>query len=196
MTAAENSWNALNRTYTEQSRRLGEAHASIANLTSAAAARKAASTNELTRLLDENRILERRAEEARNTIAEREAELERMSDAEDKKERAWQKKLEDETRARQDAEKRVSELRTVVNRLTTASGEGGELSSAAALASEQRAGGRSYIRSVMEFEIQAQQLQEAKEENKRLTNLLDDICSEIDEKVSIANAYRRSNTER
>lgn len=183
LTSAQSSLQALQRTYASQSTRLAEAHANIATLTSAAASKKASSSNEISRLIDENKILEKRAAEARNTILEREAELEKLADAQSEDARVWSEKLRKEDRARKEAEKRASDLKVVVDRLTLAHGDGSDLSPAAALAIGQREGGKSYTSFFTEFTLQENKLREAEEEVVRLTALLDEISADIREKV-------------
>ena len=116
LTSAESSHQALQRSYNDQSRRLAEAHANIANLTTAAASKKASTSIELHRLSEENRVLEKRAEDARATISDREAELERviLDHETDKKE--WSDKWKAEERRRKEAEKRAEDLHAVVCR--------------------------------------------------------------------------------
>ena len=182
-TAAENSHRALQRTYNDQSRRLAEAHANIASLASAAAAKKASTSSEFARLTDEYRIVEKRGEEARATVAEREAELERMVDAQSEKERSMEERWKKEERLRRDAEKRSEDLKVVVERLSMAHGDGSELSPAAALAHDQRQNGKSYTQFYMDYTIQESKLRAAENEVTRLTQLLDEISADISEKV-------------
>jgi nucleoprotein TPR len=191
VTASENSFNSLQRTYNDQSRRLADAHANIASLTSAAAAKKASATNEVSRLLDENRILEKRAEEARSTIAEREAELERLTDAQAEKEKVWEDKWRKEERLRREAEKRSEDFKIVVERLALAQGAGTDLSPAAALAADQRQNGKSYVQFMTDYSLQEHKLRTAENEVVRLTELLDEISADILEKVRNARSCRK-----
>ena len=172
----------MQRTYNDQSRRLAEAHANIATLTSAAAAKKASSSNEVSRLLDENRVLEKRGDEARATVAEREAELERLVDAQAELEKTWEARWKKEERLRKEAEKRSQDLKLVVERLSLAQGETTDLSPAAALATSQREGGKSYTQFYMDYTIQEAKLQTAENEVLRLTQLLEEISADIAEK--------------
>jgi len=183
LTASQDSYQALQRTYNDQSRRLADAHANIATLTSAAAHKKATSTSELSRLLDENRILEKRAEEARITIANRESELEKLFLEQEKKEQMWEEKQRKEERLRKEAEKRSNDMKLVVDRLTMVHGDGQDLSPAAALAMGQKKDGKSYTQFYLDYAIQENKLRQAEEEVIRLTALLDEISADISEKV-------------
>lgn len=135
-------------------------------------------------MADENRVLERRAEEARSTIAEREAELERLVSTHDIQTKDWETKWKSEERRRREAEKRAEELRAVVDRIALASGEGTDLSPAAALAGEMRGSGKSYTQFFTEYTVQEGRLKSAENEIERLTELLDEIGNDIAEKVS------------
>ncbi|ORY31757.1 hypothetical protein BCR39DRAFT_525256 [Naematelia encephala] len=182
LTAAENSYHSLQRTYNDQSRRLAEAHSNIAALTSAAAAHKANTSMELHRLVEENRVLEKRGDDARAVISEREAELERLTDLQGEKEKVWEDKWKKEERARREAEKRAEDLKIVVERLAMAGGEGNDLSPAAALAGEMRQTGKSYTQFYTDYTIQEGKLRTAENEVARLTSLLDEISQDISEK--------------
>ncbi|WVF69077.1 hypothetical protein IAT40_003851 [Kwoniella sp. CBS 6097] len=182
LNAVENSYRALQRSYNDQSQRLSEAHANIATLTSAAAAKKASVSMEFHQLTEENRILEKRGEEARATIAEREAELERLAEAYGEKEKSWEEKWKKEERTRREAEKRAEDLRVVVERLAMAGGEGNDISPAAALATGVRQSGKTYTQFYTDYTIQEGKLRAAENEVARLTELLDEIGQDIAEK--------------
>ena len=184
LTSTDNSYQSLQRTYTDQSRRLAEAHSNIATLTAAAASRKASTSSEMARLMEENRVLEKRAEEARATINEREAELEKMVDASGATSKVWEDKWKKEERLRREAEKRSEDLQLVVERLAMAGGEGTELSPAMALAGGLRQSGKSYTSIYTDYTIQEGKLSAAENEVDRLTQLLDEISADISEKVS------------
>ena len=183
LTSTDNSYQAIQRTYNDQSRRLAEAFANIATLTAAAASKKASTSSEITRLMDENRLLEKRSEEARTTIAEREAELERLLDASGDKEKAWEDRWKKEERLRREAEKRSEDLSVVVERLAMAGGDGNQLSPAAALASGMKQNGKSYTQFYTDYTLQEGKLRSAENEVARLTELLDEISADISEKV-------------
>lgn len=89
-----------------------------------------------------------------------------------------------EERRRKEVEKRAEELKLVVDRLALAGGEGTDLSPAAALAGEMRAQGKSYTQFFTDYTLQEGKLQAAENEVARLTDLLDEISSDIAEKVS------------
>lgn len=128
--------------------------------------------------------MEKRADEARATISDREAELERLADAQEAKERVWEEKWRKEERSRREAEKRAEDLKIVVERLTLAQGEGSDISPAAALAADQKMNGKSYTQFYIDYTIQSTKLREAEIEVDRLTELLDEISADINEKVS------------
>jgi nucleoprotein TPR len=183
LTSIQNSYNALQRTYTDQSRRLAEAHTNISTLTTSAATKKANTSLEYQRLLTENQLLEKRSDEARSVVLEREAELERMANAFEEKEKVWEDRWKKEERIRKEAEKRSEDLKVVVERLALANGEGGDLSPAAALAGGLKAGGKSYTQFYTDYTIQEGKLRAAENEVVRLTLLLDEISQDINEKV-------------
>ncbi|WVR06682.1 hypothetical protein IAU60_003714 [Kwoniella sp. DSM 27419] len=201
LNTVENSYRSLQRSYNDQSSRLSEAHANIATLTSAAAAKKAAVSMEFHQLTEENRILEKRGEEARATIAEREAELERLSESYGEKEKSWEEKWKKEERSRKEADKRAQDLKVVVERLAVAGGEGLDISPAAALASGMKQSGKSYTEFYTDYTIQEGKLRAAENEVARLTELLDEIGQDIAEKkplleeqaVEHARAIERAN---
>ncbi|WWC63005.1 uncharacterized protein I303_105603 [Kwoniella dejecticola CBS 10117] len=182
LTSVENSYRSLQRTYNDQSQRLSEAHANIATLTSAAAAKKASVSMEFHQLMEENRILEKRGEEARSTVNEREAELERMAEACGEKEKSWEEKWKKEERSRRESEKRAEDLKIVVERLALAGGEGSDISPAAALAGGMKASGKTYTQFYTDYTIQEGKLRAAENEVARLTGLLDEIGQDIAEK--------------
>ncbi|WRT66753.1 uncharacterized protein IL334_003716 [Kwoniella shivajii] len=182
LSTIENSYRSLQRTYNDQSQRLSEAHANIATLTSAAAAKKASVSMEFHQLMEENRILEKRGEEARSTVAEREAELERMAESYGEKEKNWEEKWKKEERTRRVAEKRAEDLKVVVERLALAGGEGTDISPAAALAGGMKASGKTYTQFYTDYTIQEGKLRAAENEVARLTGLLDEIGQDIAEK--------------
>ncbi|KAK8864149.1 hypothetical protein IAR55_001395 [Kwoniella newhampshirensis] len=182
LNTVENSYRSLQRTYNDQSKRLAEAHAHIATLTSAAAAKKASVSLEFHQLSEENRILEKRGDDARATTLEREAELERVVNAYEDKEKGWEEKWKKEERTRRDAEKRAEDLKTVVERLALAGGEGTNISSAATLASDLKQSGKSYTQFYTDYTIQEGKLRAAENEVARLTGLLDEISQDISEK--------------
>lgn len=184
LTAAESSHHALQRSYNDVTQRLADAHANIARLTSTAAQKKTTTSLELNRLMDENRILEKRGDEARQAILDREAELERLTDSYADKERLWQDKWKKEERSRRDAEKRAEDLKVVVDRLAMASGEGNEISPAAALASGARAGGKTYTQFYTDYTLLDGKLRASENEVSRLTQILDEISADLAEKVS------------
>ena len=184
MTSTDNSYHALQRTYNDQSRRLAEAHANIATLTAAAASRKASTSSEFARLMEENRVLEKRAEEARVTIAEREAELERMVDSSGETTKVWEDKWKKEERLRREAEKRAEDLQIVVERLAMAGGDGSDISPAVALATGMKAGGKTYTQFYTDYTILEGKLRTSENEVIRMTQLLDEISADISEKVS------------
>lgn len=183
LTSAESSYHALQRSYNEQSRRLAEAHANIANLTSAAASKKASTSIELHRLMEENRVLEKRAEDSRVTISDREAELERLVGAHEDEKAEWQDRWKAEERRRKEAEKRSEDLSVVVERLALAAGEGTDVSPALALATEMRQSGKSYTQFYTDYTRLEAELRTAQNEVGRLTQLLDEVSQDIAEKV-------------
>nr|XP_031858524.1 uncharacterized protein CI109_006047 [Kwoniella shandongensis]KAA5525596.1 hypothetical protein CI109_006047 [Kwoniella shandongensis] len=182
LNTVENSYRSLQRTYNDQSKRLAEAHANIATLTSAAAAKKASVSMEFHQLSEENRILEKRGDDARATILEREAELERVVGAYEEKEKTWEEKWKKEERTRREAEKRAEDLKIVVERLALAGGEGTDVSPAAALASGLKQSGKTYTQFYTDYTIQEGKLRAAENEVARLTGLLDEISQDISEK--------------
>jgi nucleoprotein TPR len=183
LTTAESSYQALQRSYNDQSARLATAHADISNLTSSAATRKAASQTEVARLVEENRILSKRADETRQVVSEREAELEELSAEYKELQETAQARIHAEERKRKEAEKKAHELKATVDRLAIAAGEGNDVSASAALANEMRGQGKTYTEFYRDYTLQETRLQEAEEEVQRLTDLLDDISREIAEKV-------------
>ncbi|EIW67749.1 hypothetical protein TREMEDRAFT_64341 [Tremella mesenterica DSM 1558] len=182
LTSIENNHRSLQRTFNDQSRRLADAHANIATLTSAAASKKASTSLEIHRLVDENRVLEKRGDDARAVIMDREAELERLTMIHSENEKSWSEKWKKEERFRKEAEKRVEDLKLVVERLALAGGDGSGVSPAAALASEIRQSGKSYTQFFTDYQVQETKLRQAEEEVRRLENLLDQITDEIAEK--------------
>ena len=141
---------------------------------------------EFHRLLEDNRVLEKRGDDARASVAEREAELERMADSYDEKPRMWEDRWKKEERIRREAEKRSEDLKVVVERLAMAGGAGTDLSPAAALASGMRQNGKTYTQFYTDYTIQEGKLRAAENEVSRLTQLLDEISQDISEKVSLA----------
>lgn len=184
LSAAESSHHALQRSYNDVTQRLAEAHANIARLTSVAAERKTSTALELNRLMDENRILEKRGDDARQAILDREAELERITDSYAEKERQWEDKWKKEERVRREAEKRAEDLKVVVDRLAMASGEGNGISPAAALANGARTGGKTYTQFYMDYTLLDGKLRASENEVSRLTQILDEISADLAEKVS------------
>lgn len=71
----------------------------------------------------------------------------------------------------------------MVDKIALASGEGSDLSPAAALAGEMRGSGKSYTQFFTEFTVQEGKLRSAENEIERLTELLDEIGNDIAEKV-------------
>jgi nucleoprotein TPR len=138
----------------------------------------------MNRLMDENRVLEKRGEDARQVIADREAELERITDAYAEKDKQWEEKWKKEERIRREAEKRAEDLKVVVDRLAMASGEGGGLSPAAALASGAKAGGKTYTQFYTDYTLMEGKLRASENEVSRLTQILDEISADLAEKVS------------
>lgn len=184
LTSSESSHHALQRSYNDVSQRLAEAHANIARLTSSAAEKKTSNSLEMNRLMDENRVLEKRGEDARQAIIEREAELERITDAYADKEKQWEERCKKEERTRKEAEKRSEDLKLVVDRLAMASGEGSGLSPAAALASGAKAGGKTYTQFYTDYTLLEGKLRASENEVSRLTQILDEISADLAEKVS------------
>lgn len=133
--------------------------------------------------MEENRLLSKRAEETRATVNEREEELERIVAAHEEERREMDVRAKTEERRRKEAEKRADELKSVVDRLALAGGS--DLSPAAALAGELRQQGKSYTQFFTEYTLQEGKLQAAENEVIRLTELLDEISSDIAEKVSL-----------
>lgn len=133
--------------------------------------------------MDENRILEKRGDDARQAILDREAELERITDLYADKERQWEDKWKKEERTRREAEKRAEDLKIVVDRLAMASGEGSDISPAAALANGARAGGKSYTQFYTEYTLLESKLRASENEVSRLTQILDEISADLAEKV-------------
>jgi len=138
---------------------------------------------EFHRLMEENRILEKRGDDARANVVEREAELERTAESQDEKQRLWEEKWKKEERMRREAEKRAEDLKVVVERLALAGGEDADISPAAALASGMRQTGKSYTQFYTDYTIQEGKLREAENEVARLTDLVEEISRDIDEKV-------------
>ena len=138
---------------------------------------------EFHRLMEENRVLEKRGDDARTSVVEREAELERMAESWDEKERMWEERCKKEERMRRDAERRAEDLKVVVERLAMAGGEGADISPAAALASGMRQTGKTYTQFYTDYTIQEGKLRAAENEVARLTQLVEEISQDIDEKV-------------
>lgn len=134
--------------------------------------------------MDENRVLEKRGEDARSAIIERETELERITDAFAEKEKQCEEKWKKEERTRREAEKRAEDLKVVVDRLAMASGEGSGLSPAAALASGAKAGGKTYTQFYTDYTLMEAKLRASENEVSRLTQILDEISADLAEKVS------------
>jgi nucleoprotein TPR len=189
LTSVQNSYNSLQRTFNDQSRRLAESHANIATLTTSAASKKASTSLEYHRLLSENQLLEKRGDEARAVVLEREAELERMVNVWEDKEKVWEDRWKRAERGRKEAEKRSEDLKVVVERLALAGGEGGDLSPAAALAGGMKASGKTYTQFYTDYTIQEGKLRAAENEVVRLTLLLDEISQDINEKVCLPGVY-------
>ncbi|OXG43671.1 nucleoprotein TPR [Cryptococcus neoformans] len=181
----EQSHRSLQRAYNDQSSRLAEAHASIATLTSTAAANKAAVAVDVLAMEEANRLLERRLDEARSTVLEREAELENMASAHEEREKNWEAKVKKEEKMRKEVEKKMGELKNIADRLDMAEGRGGYVSASAAVVGEMRKDGKSYTQLYTDFTIQESRLQAAEGEVERLTNLLDEISQELNEKKPI-----------
>ena len=138
---------------------------------------------EFHRLMEENRVLEKRGDDARTSVVEREAELERMAESWDEKERMWEERCKKEERMRRDAERRAEDLKVVVERLAMAGGEGADISPAAALASGMRQTGKTYTQFYTDYTIQEGKLRAAETGVPRLTQLVEEISQDIDEKV-------------
>lgn len=185
LSTLEQSHRSLQRAYNDQSSRLAEAHASIATLTSTAAANKAAVAVDVLAMEEANRLLERRLDEARSTVLEREAELENMASAHEEREKTWEAKVKKEERMRKEVEKKMGELKKIADRLDMVEGRGGYVSASAAVAGEMRMDGKSYTQLYTDFTIQESRLQAAEGEVERLTNLLDEISQELNEKKPI-----------
>ncbi|KAE8542037.1 hypothetical protein D1P53_001516 [Cryptococcus gattii VGV] len=185
LSTLEQSHRSLQRAYNDQSSRLAEAHASIATLTSTAAANKAAVAVDVLVMEEANRLLEHRLDEARSTVLEREAELENMASAHEEREKNWEAKVKKEERMRKEVEKKMGELKKIADRLDMVEGRGGYVSASAAVAGEMRKDGKSYTQLYTDFTIQESRLQAAEGEVERLTNLLDEISQELNEKKPI-----------
>ncbi|ADV25676.1 nucleoprotein TPR [Cryptococcus gattii E566] len=185
LSTLEQSHRSLQRAYNDQSSRLAEAHASIATLTSTAAANKAAVAVDVLAMEEANRLLERRLDEARSTVLEREAELENMASAHEEREKNWEAKMKKEERMRKEVEKKMGDLKKIADRLDMVEGRGGYVSASAAVAGEMRMNGKSYTQLYTDFTIQESRLQAAEGEVERLTNLLDEISQELNEKKPI-----------
>lgn len=130
-----------------------------------------------------NRLLERRLDEARSTVLEREAELENMASAHEEREKNWEAKVKKEEKMRKEVEKKMGELKKIADRLDMVEGRGGYISASAGVAGEMRKDGKSYTQLYTDFTIQESRLQAAEGEVERLTNLLDEISQELNEKV-------------
>ncbi|WVN85682.1 uncharacterized protein L203_100831 [Cryptococcus depauperatus CBS 7841] len=182
LSTVEQSYRSLQRTYNDQSSRLADAHANIATLTSAAAANKAAVAVEVLQMEEANRILEKRSDEARQTIADREAELERMAEQLEDREKYWEARFRKEERLKEESERRAQELKVVADRLDMAEGHGGFVSASAAVAGEVRKNGKSYTQLYADYTIQESRLRTTENEVERLTDLLDEISQELNEK--------------
>ncbi|KAL7420443.1 Protein mlp1 [Cryptotrichosporon argae] len=201
-TTLQTTHTALQRTYNEQARRLAEAHASIATLTTEAANRKTAVRLEVARLVEETRVLEKRADEARHTVEDRERELETLSERFVEKEKALEERLGREEKARREAEKRVDDLKVVVERLALVSGEGSDISPAASIAGLQRATGKSYTQIYTDYTILEHRLREKEEEVEHFRRILEEIDNDIKDKKPLldeqaaehAQAIERANT--
>ncbi|KAL0240713.1 hypothetical protein I308_106513 [Cryptococcus tetragattii IND107] len=185
LSTLEQSHRSLQRAYNDQSSRLAEAHASIATLTSTAAANKATVAVDVLAMEEANRLLERRLDEARSTVLEREAELENMASAHEEREKNWEAKVKKEERMRKEVERKMGELKKIADRLDMVEGRGGYVSASAAVAGEMRKDGKSYTQLYTDFTIQESRLQAAEGEVERLTNLLDEISQELNEKKPI-----------
>lgn len=133
--------------------------------------------------MEENRVLEKRAEDSRVTISDREAELERLVGAHEDEKAEWQDRWKAEERRRKEAEKRSEDLSVVVERLALAAGEGTDVSPALALATEMRQSGKSYTQFYTDYTRLEAELRTAQNEVGRLTQLLDEVSQDIAEKV-------------
>ncbi|WOO78025.1 Nucleoprotein TPR [Vanrija pseudolonga] len=184
ITSIQTAYQSLQRTYEDQARRLAEAHANIATLTSASASQKTSYRLEFDRLHEEIRLAQRHGDEARTEVADREAELERLSESLAEKEGLWEDRWKREERARKEAEKRVDDLKVVVERLAMAQGEGSgsDISPAATLATKLREEGKSYTQFYTDYTIQEGKLRASQDEVARLTSLLEQISQDIAEK--------------
>lgn len=140
---------------------------------------------EFRRLTEENRVLEKRGDDARATITDREAELERMVQSYDEKERVWEERWKKEERMRRESEKRAEELKIVVERLALAGGNGTDISPAAALASGMKQSGKTYTQFYTDYTIQEGRLRTAENEVARLTHMMDEIGQDIEEKARV-----------
>lgn len=183
LSSAEAKHSSLLRTFQEQSRRLADAHANIANLTSNAAAQKMSYRVEFDRLMEDIRLLGKRGDEARQAVADREAELERHAEEMTERENMWEERLAREENARKVAEKRADDLKVTLQQLTAAEDGSLDISPAAALASNQRLAGKSYTQFYADYVKLEYELSEKDKEVQRLTTLVEEISQDINEQV-------------
>jgi nucleoprotein TPR len=143
-------------------------------------------------------VLERRADDARVRVEEMEAELERVLTRQAEKEDSLRDDVKRAERARNEAEKRVEEMKDVVDRLAMAGapvgmvggqeeGEGSAaygISPTAALASRMQKAGRTYTEVYTDYVRLQNDLVKEKAETSRLEGVLTTILADIDERVS------------
>lgn len=177
------SYNALQRTYEDQTARLSEAHANVRTLTNSLAKQKAENRLELERVMAQNALLAKYSTEARDTVHDRESELEEMAGRFSEKERAFEEtinRLEGEVAS---AKKRADDFKFALDRLTSANDASLDYSPTATIAAQQRANGQSYTHVWTQNVLLQEELSKAKTEIEQLNAMVQRVGEEIMEKV-------------
>lgn len=196
---SRSSYNALQRTYQDQSQRLAECHANIHTLTNALAKQKTENRLELERIMAQNALLEKYSNEARDTVQDREAELEQMSESFAEKERAAEEQISRLEADLAQAKKRADDFKFALDRLATANDASLDISPTATIAAKQAASGKSIVQLWTENVRFEDELNEANLKNEQLQRMVRQIQEEIMEKVGamgrkVADARNQSST--
>lgn len=187
---SRSSYNALQRTYEDQTTRLAEAHANVRSFTNALAKQKAENRLELERVMAQNALLEKYSTEARDTVQDRESELEEMAGRFSEKERAFEEQINRLEGELVSAKKRADDFKFALDRLSSANEATLDYSPTATIAAQQRAHGQSYTHVWTQNVLLQEQLSEAQTKNERLEDMIRQIQEEIMEKVRDSHGCR------
>lgn len=131
--------------------------------------------------MEENRLLKKHSDEARQAVAQREADLESVESDLAESEQRWTARLQREERARQEAEKRADDHKVVLQRLASDT----SISPTANILSQIGQDGKTFTQFYADHALLQEELGKKEQEISRLESTLEHILADIKEKVSV-----------